>query len=385
MNGSTLDEMRGVLAQSLAFVQRLVDQPDLALLQVAQPTVDQLGALRRGARGEVVALDQRRAQPARGGVEATPTPVIPPPTTSTSNGSSLQSLEHRRAIERGSGHQSDARAGHRRACQWGRTIVHHRVARPRRPSLTASVAWWTSDHHLRPEACRLSRRSGCPRRDDPGVRRVRRLPPVPDVVHVVPITVRDARRPRRGVGSGCRPAHAGATGPGRRRVLPVPALPLQLPVRPRLARAGDRLPASDGTGPPRCVMPLGSGRSGRWRPINCSVAPNSWARWRLAPRRRSTGSVGTKTGTLRRRLLAQVTGVTARRRLAPFAAATVLDVAAEATAARRTRTGSPCHGVPHMPRRVPAPGDRRRSRQRLQSQGHRVRRSPDRDVAAHRG
>ena len=61
--------MRRVVPQPLALVQRLVDEPDLALLQVAQAAVDELRRLRRRARGEVVALDQRGAQTAGGGVE----------------------------------------------------------------------------------------------------------------------------------------------------------------------------------------------------------------------------------------------------------------------------------------------------------------------------
>ena len=64
-----LDEVRRVAAQPLALVERLVDEADVALLQVAQAAVDELGALRRRAAGEVVALDERRAQAPRGGVE----------------------------------------------------------------------------------------------------------------------------------------------------------------------------------------------------------------------------------------------------------------------------------------------------------------------------
>ena len=69
MNGSTPHEVGGVAAQALPLVQGLVDEADLALLEVAKAAVDQLGALRRRARGEVVALDERGAQPAAGGVE----------------------------------------------------------------------------------------------------------------------------------------------------------------------------------------------------------------------------------------------------------------------------------------------------------------------------
>ena len=61
--------MGGVAAQPLTLAKRLVDQPHLALLQVAQAAVHQFRALRRGAPGEVVGLDQGGAQAAGGGVE----------------------------------------------------------------------------------------------------------------------------------------------------------------------------------------------------------------------------------------------------------------------------------------------------------------------------
>src|SRR5690606_26261890 len=53
----------------LALAQRLVDEADVAVLQVAEPAVDELRRLRRRARGEVVALDEGGAQPPGGGVE----------------------------------------------------------------------------------------------------------------------------------------------------------------------------------------------------------------------------------------------------------------------------------------------------------------------------
>ena len=61
--------MRRVVAQALALGQGFVHEPDLALLQVAQAAVGQLRGLRRRARREVVALDERGAQAAGGGVE----------------------------------------------------------------------------------------------------------------------------------------------------------------------------------------------------------------------------------------------------------------------------------------------------------------------------
>jgi hypothetical protein len=64
--------VRGVAQQPLALAQRLVHQADVALLEVAQPAVDQLRALRRGARGEVVALDERVRSPRLAASSATP-------------------------------------------------------------------------------------------------------------------------------------------------------------------------------------------------------------------------------------------------------------------------------------------------------------------------
>jgi len=40
----------------------LVDEPDLTLLQVAQTAVDQLAALRRCSRAQIIFLDQQAAQ-----------------------------------------------------------------------------------------------------------------------------------------------------------------------------------------------------------------------------------------------------------------------------------------------------------------------------------
>ncbi len=65
-------EVRRVLERALALVQGLVDEADLTLLEVAQATVHELGALRARARREVVALDQRGAQAPAGGVERHP-------------------------------------------------------------------------------------------------------------------------------------------------------------------------------------------------------------------------------------------------------------------------------------------------------------------------
>ena len=63
--GEHVYEVRGVLEHALPFVQRFVDQPELALLQVAEAAVHQLRALRRRTGGEVVAFHERGVQPAR--------------------------------------------------------------------------------------------------------------------------------------------------------------------------------------------------------------------------------------------------------------------------------------------------------------------------------
>ena len=61
--------MRRVLERSLPFGEPLVDQAKLALVEVAEPAVHELGAPRAGAGREVVALDQRGSETATGGVE----------------------------------------------------------------------------------------------------------------------------------------------------------------------------------------------------------------------------------------------------------------------------------------------------------------------------
>ena len=184
----------------------------------------------------------------------------------------------------------------------------------------------------------------------------------------------------------CRPAHAGAAGPRRGRVLPVPAVPLQLPVRARLARVGDRLPAPDGTGHARCATPPASARS------RTMVADQLLGRTDLVGKVATRAApainrvVGVEAGTVRRRLLAQVTGVTAQRRLAPFARGDgSRGRCGKRARDERSRPGTPSHGVPNMSRRVPAARDRPRPRRRLRPPRHRVRGRPRWAVAARRG
>ena len=58
------DDVRGVAQEHRALAQRLAHEPDVAVLQVAKPAVDQLGAGRRGVRGEIVLLAQQHVEPA---------------------------------------------------------------------------------------------------------------------------------------------------------------------------------------------------------------------------------------------------------------------------------------------------------------------------------
>ena len=67
--GEGRHQVRGVVQQSLALGQVLVHQAELALLEVPEPAVDQLGGLGGGPGGEVVLLHQRGAQAPAGGVE----------------------------------------------------------------------------------------------------------------------------------------------------------------------------------------------------------------------------------------------------------------------------------------------------------------------------
>ena len=60
--------MRRGAQQHFALAQRLVNQAELALLEIAQAAVNKLRRRRRGAGGEIVLLDQDDAKAAAGGV-----------------------------------------------------------------------------------------------------------------------------------------------------------------------------------------------------------------------------------------------------------------------------------------------------------------------------
>ena len=61
--GQDPDQVRSVAEQALALGQRLVDEADLALLEVPEAAVDQLRGLRGRSRREVVPLDERSLHP----------------------------------------------------------------------------------------------------------------------------------------------------------------------------------------------------------------------------------------------------------------------------------------------------------------------------------
>ena len=64
-----VDQVRGELDHQLALEQRLADEAEVEVLQVAQAAVDHLRGAARGADRVVAALEQRHRVAARGGVE----------------------------------------------------------------------------------------------------------------------------------------------------------------------------------------------------------------------------------------------------------------------------------------------------------------------------
>ena len=71
--GDRLDQVRRDPGEhELALLERLADEPEVELLEVAHPSVEELARARRGPRGEVPLLDERHLQAARRGVEGDP-------------------------------------------------------------------------------------------------------------------------------------------------------------------------------------------------------------------------------------------------------------------------------------------------------------------------
>ena len=91
--GEGLDEVGGQAQEALPFGQRLVDQAELLLLEVAEPAVDELRRPRRRTGGEVAPLDERRPQAPPGGVEGHPGAGDAAPDDEHVEGLRAQSLE----------------------------------------------------------------------------------------------------------------------------------------------------------------------------------------------------------------------------------------------------------------------------------------------------
>ncbi len=62
------DQVRGDAPEYGAFAQRLEDEPQLAMLEVAEPAVHQAAGAAARAEGQVVLLDEHRAQAPHRGV-----------------------------------------------------------------------------------------------------------------------------------------------------------------------------------------------------------------------------------------------------------------------------------------------------------------------------
>ena len=58
------DDVRGVAQEHRALAQGLAHESEVAMLQVSKPAVDQLGAGRRGVRGQIVLLAEQHVEAA---------------------------------------------------------------------------------------------------------------------------------------------------------------------------------------------------------------------------------------------------------------------------------------------------------------------------------
>ena len=62
------DDVRGVAQQHLTLLKGVAHEPEIAVLEVAKPSMNQLGAGRRGMRAEIVLLAQQDVEAAPGRV-----------------------------------------------------------------------------------------------------------------------------------------------------------------------------------------------------------------------------------------------------------------------------------------------------------------------------
>ena len=97
------------MSQPLALAQGLVDEGYFALLEVTQATVNQLRALRRRTRSEVVAFDQGGTQAARSGIQGDTGPGDAGTDHEDIEGFGGEALEHARSSENVGGHRPHPR------------------------------------------------------------------------------------------------------------------------------------------------------------------------------------------------------------------------------------------------------------------------------------
>ncbi len=102
--GQQAHEVRSVVAQPLPLPQGLVDESDVAVLEIAESSVHQLRALGRRAAGEVVPFDEGGAQPSRGRVEGHPGARDATPDDEQVEGGVLQLLQRAGTVEGAEGH-----------------------------------------------------------------------------------------------------------------------------------------------------------------------------------------------------------------------------------------------------------------------------------------
>ena len=128
----------------LALGERLVDEAELALVEVAQTAVHELGAAAAGARREVVALDERGPQATRGGVERDAGAGDPAAHHEHVEVVVTEPMQRAGAVERGARHREQATGGlpgpvRRARRSFGRSVGRGQATTPGEPaSVTTS-------------------------------------------------------------------------------------------------------------------------------------------------------------------------------------------------------------------------------------------------------
>ena len=113
MNGSRLTRCGALRRKPLPLAQRLVDEPHVALLEISQAAMDELGAAARGPAGEVVCLDQGGREAAAGGIEGDADTGDAAADDEHVEMLASQALQHQVAVERRlvHGHGAECRTG----------------------------------------------------------------------------------------------------------------------------------------------------------------------------------------------------------------------------------------------------------------------------------